>query len=88
MDVKANKIKLIYLKRTGTSKKYKYWYWSKKLECLIPKPRPIDKCLIELNPKYDHHPKIIDREFQVGDIIYNFSFMEFAVLINQDELDW
>lgn len=80
--------KLFYLKRTGSSNHYKYWYWSNKLDCILPNPKPIDKNLINSNPTYRHDPRVLDREFQVGDIIYHLRSKDFAVLITCQASVW
>jgi hypothetical protein len=77
--LKSNQ-KLVYIKRTGTKEQYRYWYWHRKLKQIVGQPKP-EKHTIDIHPKYPHHPKEQPREFQVGDVVFHFPKMQFAVLI-------
>jgi cell filamentation protein len=72
--------KLIYIKRSGTKEQYRYWYWHRKLKQIVGQPKP-ETHTINIHPKYPHHPKEQPREFQVGDVVFHFPKMQFAVLI-------
>jgi hypothetical protein len=76
--------KLVYLKRTGYPSNYRYWYWHRKLERIVGQPKP-DKDTVSSHPIYPHHPKAHPREYQVGDIIFHFPKMQFAILIGVDK---
>ncbi len=79
--------KLVYIKRTGTEGQYRYWYWHRKLKQIVGQPKP-EKHTIDIHPKYPHHPKEQPREFQVGDVVFHFPKMQFAVLIGYEGGFW
>ncbi len=83
---KAN-TKLAYLKRTGDSGEYRYWYWHYKLQTIVGHPKP-EKSLIASRPCYTRHPYEKGRECQVGDLVMHFPSMRFAVLYGHDRGLW